>query len=270
MVDAAFLKLMAPFQYHYRFVSLGIMAEKVAMVIAARWHGGDSAALCILTGMGLLFFVATGAYHASMRVPRWLGLSARLSTFLVSLVAALKGRLSINDHILNFILLTVFAAVVILYLFVFNLFTIAAKLRNTAHLLAAVNRAESYALPPNRGGHGEVEWLSPEAKLSRYDTLVLSPTQFECVIAYCSTASWFKSWVAFGVKYRPVIENMKELVLVGRGITAFGVGIGKLTNLEILDVHQNTELTNLPADIGHLSKLTKLDASYTKIESEKQ
>ena len=78
MVDAAFLKLLVPFQYRYRFVSLGIMAEKVTMVLAARWHGGDPRALCVLTGIGLLFFAVTGAYHKSMLmlIPRWLGLSA--------------------------------------------------------------------------------------------------------------------------------------------------------------------------------------------------
>ena len=60
---------------------------------AARWHGGDPRALCVLTGIGLLFFAVTGAYHKSMLIPRWLGLSARVSTFLATLVAATHAHL---------------------------------------------------------------------------------------------------------------------------------------------------------------------------------
>jgi hypothetical protein len=184
MVHTAFLKQLLPFQYCYRYVSLGIMAEKVVLVLAARWHGGEPRALCIITGTGLLFFAATGAYHTF--VPRWLGLSARFSTFLVSLMAVTHAHLSISEHVINYILVTVFAVVAAFYLCAFNPMAIAQKIYNKMHLPWAISRVKGYQPPEDTSGHGDEKWLMVETPLNRYDTLVMSPAQFECMIAYRS------------------------------------------------------------------------------------
>ncbi len=104
------------------------------------------------------------------------------------------------------------------------------------------------------------KWLTTETPLNRYDALVMSPAQIECMIAYRSHEPGFKEWLRFGVKYRPLLENMKELVLVARGITVLGDGLGELTNLEVLDVHKNGGLTEITE--GALAKLNKLKKLY--------
>jgi hypothetical protein len=125
-----------------------------------------------------------------------------------------------------------------------------------------------------------------------YDVLVVSPAQFECVVVHCSTVGdklnrmrvktgrvdttrmrvtlftpqayatgSFRHWISFGVKYRPYLENLKQLVLVNRGIKgALGEGIGELKSLVLLDVSSNEGLTSLPQSIGNLQKLTKIKA----------
>jgi hypothetical protein len=328
MIHAAFLKQLLPFQYCYRYGSLGIMAEKVVLVLAARWHGGDPRALCIITGTGLLFFAATGAYHTF--IPRWLGLSARFSTFLASLMAVTHAHLSISEHVVNYILVTVFAVVAAFYLCAFNPMAIVQKIYNKMHLPWAIDRVKEYQPPEDTSGHGSEKWLKTKSTggtpLNCYDTLVMSPAQFECMIAYRSTegegimqnsmqsrfvcalavfAFWllvatsrcsvltrffvlphalfcspstlcvrccttqpttFDVWIRFGVKYRPLLENMVDLVLVKRGLAALGPSIAALANLETLDVHQNKGLVELPwKAIILLRKLKTLDASNCNI-----
>jgi hypothetical protein len=120
-----------------------------------------------------------------------------------------------------------------------------------------------------------------------YDVLVVSPAQFECVVVHCSAvgdkpvetdrvgthrtsvvvatkqayaAASFRRWIAFGIKYRPYLENLTKLVLVNRGIKgALGEGIGELKSLVLLDVSSNGGLTSLPQSIGNLQKLAKLN-----------
>jgi hypothetical protein len=171
----------------------------------------------------------------------------------------------------------------------------------------AVNRIAKYEVPK---GKARPWWLSEDGNGKKrksgnkededgeerglasiphlYDVLVVSPVQFECVVAHCSTvgdtpnetghvgtqrlsvllvakqayaAASFKHWIAFGMQYRPHLENLKELVLVDRGIKgALGEGIGELKSLELLDVSSNKGLTSLPQSIGTLQKLTKIIA----------
>jgi hypothetical protein len=317
MVDASFLKLMAPFKFSLRYLSLGIMAEKVAMVLAATWRTYDPHAICVLSSLGLMFLLTTGAYTG--KVPKWLSLSARASTFVVSLVAVVEVHaVDVRESVAcDGILFAVFCTVALYYLWAFDPRIVARKLRNMAHLPMAVNRVAKYEVPKGKARPG---WLSEDRKGRKsgneededeegrgdgrgrvqpaqdlaivphlYDVLVVSSAQFECVVVHCSAigdklnetgrvgskrmcvklftpqkyaAASFRHWIAFGVKYRPYLENLKELVLVDRGIEgALGEGIGELKSLVLLDVSLNKGLISLPQSIGNLQKLTKINAA---------
>jgi hypothetical protein len=318
MIDASFLNLMVPFKFSLRYLSLGIMAEKVAIVLAATWRADDPHAICVLSGLGLMFLLTERAY--TKKVPRWLSLSARGSTFVVSLVAvvevhAVDARGSVAS---DGILFAVFCTVTLYYLWAFNPPLLAQKLLNMTHLPMAVNRVAKYEVPKGKARPG---WLSEDDGKERksgneedgdeekrgaeagrvqpaqglaivphlYDVLVVSPAQFECVVVHCSAigdkpdetdrvgtqrasvvvvmkqayaAASFRQWIAFGMKHRPYLQNLKELVLVNREIKgALGEGIGELKSLVLLDVSSNEGLTSLPQSIGNLQKLAKIDAT---------
>jgi hypothetical protein len=308
MVDASFLKLMVPFKFSLRYLSLGIMAEKVAMVLAATWRTDDPHAICILSGLGLMFLLTKGAYTGI--IPRWLSLSARASTFVVSLVAVVEVHaVDVRESVAcNGTLFAVFCTVALYYLWAFDPSLVARKLRNMAHMPMAVNHVAKYVVPNGKARPG---WLSEEDGKERksgneedgdeeergvrgervqpaqgrlatvphlYDVLVVSPAQFECVVVHCSAvgdkpdetvvvmkqayaAASFRHWIAFGVKYRPYLENLTELVLVNRGIKgALGEGIGELKSMVLLDVSSNEGLTSLPQSIGNLQKLAQINA----------
>jgi hypothetical protein len=319
MVDASFLKLMVPFKFSLRYMSLALMAEKVAMVLAATWCTDDPHAICMLSGLGLMFLLTTGAYTGI--IPRWLSLSARASTFVVSLVAVVEVHaVDVRESIAcDGIIFAVFCTVALYYLWAFDPRLVAHKLWNMAHLPMAVNRVAKYEVPKGKARPG---WLSEDDGKERksgneedgdeeergvrgervqpaqgrmaivphlYDVLVVSPAQCECVVVHCSAvgdtpdesdrvgthrtsvvvvtkqayaAASFRHWIAFGMKYRPYLENLTELVLVSRGIKgALGEGIGELKSLMLLDVSSNEGLTSLPQSIGNLQKLTKIRAT---------
>ena len=57
----------------------------------------------------------------------------------------------------------------------------------------------------------------------------------------------------------------------GHLVTPFGPRIALLSNLEVLDVHQNKQLAELPpAALAKLTKLKKLDASSCQLAGESQ
>jgi hypothetical protein len=87
-------------------------------------------------------------------------------------------------------------------------------------------------------------------------------TSVMAVMKQAEAAASFRCWIAFGVKYRPYLENLEELVLVDRGIKgALGEGIGELKSLVLLDGSSNEGLTSLPQSIGKLQKLTTINAT---------
>ena len=58
-------------------------------------------------------------------------------------------------------------------------------------------------------------------------------------------------------------SGIKEFSLVGMGLTSLPVSIGKLTQLEVLDLHQNS-LEKLPESVAQLTRLISLDISNNK------
>lgn len=61
------------------------------------------------------------------------------------------------------------------------------------------------------------------------------------------------------------LATLKELYLNNNQLTGLPSEIGKLTNLEVLDVSKNLTLSDLPPEIANLTSLRKLDIRGTNI-----